>query len=105
MTARLWVTPHRHLSDGIDEIERAIHLLRRHNPRPNLRDDTFPELWNRAADPFAPLADLPGAYLGADRRRGRPGALTEVTEAFPGVGRRSRVVSAQAPLGHQVNSL
>jgi hypothetical protein len=38
-----------------------IHLLRRHTPRPNLPDDTFPELWNRAADPFAPLTELPGA--------------------------------------------
>jgi hypothetical protein len=28
---------------------------------PDLPDDTFPELWNRAADPFAPLTDLPGA--------------------------------------------
>jgi hypothetical protein len=37
-----------------------IHLLRRHIPSPDLPDDTFPELWNRAADPFAPLTDLPG---------------------------------------------
>jgi hypothetical protein len=38
-----------------------IHLLRRRTPDPDLPDDTFPELWNRAADPFAPLTDLPGA--------------------------------------------
>ena len=28
--------------------------------QPGSPDDTFPELWNRAADPFAPLTDLPG---------------------------------------------
>jgi hypothetical protein len=38
-----------------------IHLLRRHTPSPDRPGDTFPELWNRAADPFAPLTDLPGA--------------------------------------------
>jgi hypothetical protein len=38
-----------------------IHLLRRHTPSRDLSDDTFPELWNRAADPFAPLIHLPGA--------------------------------------------
>jgi hypothetical protein len=38
-----------------------IHLLRRHTPSPDLPGDTFPELWNHAADPFAPLTDLPGA--------------------------------------------
>ena len=34
--------------------------LRRHAPGPDSPDDTFPELWNRAADPFAPLTGLPG---------------------------------------------
>jgi hypothetical protein len=38
-----------------------IHLLRRRTASPDLPDDPFPELWNRAADPFAPLTDLPGA--------------------------------------------
>jgi hypothetical protein len=38
-----------------------IHLLRRRTPRPDLPDNTFADLWNRAADPFAPLTGLPGA--------------------------------------------
>jgi len=38
-----------------------IHLLRRNTASTDLPDDTFPELWNRAADPLAPLSDLPGA--------------------------------------------
>ena len=38
-----------------------IHLLRRRTASPDLPDDPFPELWNRAADPFAPLTELPGA--------------------------------------------
>jgi hypothetical protein len=38
-----------------------IHLLRRRTASPDLPDDPFPELWNRAADPFVPLTDLPGA--------------------------------------------
>ena len=37
------------------------HLLRQPRPGPDLADETFPEFWNRAADPFAPLTGLPGA--------------------------------------------
>jgi hypothetical protein len=37
------------------------HLLRQPEPGSDLADETFPELWNRAADPYAPLAGLPGA--------------------------------------------
>lgn len=37
------------------------HLLRRPAPGQELADETFPETWNRAADPFAPLTGLPGA--------------------------------------------
>ena len=38
-----------------------IHLLRRRTASTGISDDTFAELWNGAADPFAPLTDLPGA--------------------------------------------
>lgn len=37
------------------------HLLCRPAAGPDLTDETFPELWNRAADPYAPLTGLPGA--------------------------------------------
>ena len=37
-----------------------IQLLRRYTSGSDAPNDTFPELWNRAADPFAPLAGLPG---------------------------------------------
>ena len=37
------------------------HILRQSAPGSDLADETFPEFWNRAADPFAPLVGLPGA--------------------------------------------
>jgi hypothetical protein len=37
-----------------------IDFLRRHAAGPVDPNETFPGLWNRAADPFAPLAGLPG---------------------------------------------
>ena len=38
-----------------------IRLLRSQAPGPDLPDESFPDLWNRTADPFAPLTRLPGA--------------------------------------------
>jgi hypothetical protein len=38
-----------------------MHLLCGCTASTGLPDDTFAELWNGAADPFAPLTDLPGA--------------------------------------------
>jgi hypothetical protein len=38
-----------------------IHLLNRNTATTDPPDDSFSELWNRAADPLAPLYDLPGA--------------------------------------------
>lgn len=37
-----------------------IDLLRAEAPRPGDAEETFPDLWNRTADPYAPLAELPG---------------------------------------------
>ncbi|MEJ7705029.1 MAG: hypothetical protein WKF47_15875 [Geodermatophilaceae bacterium] len=51
-----------------------IDLLRTQVPGQGDSDDTFPELWNHAADPFAPLAGLPGvtwAPLSVEVLRGR----------------------------------
>jgi hypothetical protein len=52
-----------------------IHLLRRQVSGPGLPDDSFAELWNRAADPFAPLTHLRGATWEPIRRLGRQAAL------------------------------
>lgn len=38
-----------------------LHLLRSRTGDSPLLDESFPELWNRTADPFAPLAGLRGA--------------------------------------------
>jgi hypothetical protein len=38
-----------------------LHLLRSRTGDSPLPDESFPELWNRTADPFAPLAGLHGA--------------------------------------------
>jgi hypothetical protein len=38
-----------------------IRLLRSQAPGPDLPDESFPDLCNRTADPFAPLTRLPGA--------------------------------------------
>lgn len=37
-----------------------LDLLRTLTADPGPGDETFPSLWNRAADPYAPLAGLPG---------------------------------------------
>jgi len=38
-----------------------LDFLRTQAADPRSPDETLPELWNRAADPFAPLTGLPGA--------------------------------------------
>ncbi len=51
-----------------------IDLLRTQAPGQGDADETFPGLWNRAADPFAPLAGLPGvtwAPVSVEVLRGR----------------------------------